>query len=184
MPSSAQYYQPDLLHQVERGRAFVVGPQPDLINHVRTCERRPRGSVRFSNVKPADMQKRPLASLPVPSTSFTSDPSFAHPGGEAYLRYEFERAGSRLRAGIRFERVRAFRFRSESQCTAWHVDGAYDTLVEVSPSDWTAELIANSHTPWPWEIRHFLIYVDSAGAYEVAAQSWGWLAEESAADSH
>lgn len=86
-------------------------------------------------------QKRPLATLPVPSTSFAPEPTSTHPGGDAHLRYEFQRAGVSVRGGIRFERVRAFRFRSEGHCTEWHVAGAYDTLVEVSPSEWAAELI-------------------------------------------
>jgi len=30
----------------------------------------------------------------------------------------------------------AYRFRTEGHCTAWHVEDAYDTLVEVERSDW------------------------------------------------
>lgn len=130
----------------------------------------------------AVMGKRPLATLPAPSTSFTTDPTFIHPGGEAELRYEFERDDVSVRGGIRFEKVRAFRFRGEGHCTTWHLQGAYDTLVEVSPSDWTAELLGAepSETWGRWEIRHFLIFIDSAGAYEIAAASWSWLPEEPA----
>lgn len=129
------------------------------------------------------MEMRALAELPVPSTSFTPDPTFTHPGGSAELRYEFKRDGAAVRGGIRFEKVRAFRFRSESHCTAWHIE-AYDTSVEISPSDWVSELV-DAFTPdmrsrWRWEIRNFLIYVDSAGAYEVAAASWSWLPEQTA----
>jgi hypothetical protein len=126
------------------------------------------------------MERRPIATLQVPSTSFTTDPTFTHPGGEAELRYEFERGDVAFRAGIRFEKVRAFRFRAESHCTTWHLEGAYDTLVEISPSDWVAELLAAepSETWGSWEIRHFLIFIDSAGAYEIAAASWAWLPEE------
>ena len=126
------------------------------------------------------MEKLSLATLPVPSTSFTTDPTFIHPGGAAELRFEFERDGETFRGGIRFEKVRAFRFRGESHCTTWHLRGAYDTLVEVSPSEWASELLSAepSETWGRWEIRHFLIYIDSVGAYEVAAASWSWLAEE------
>lgn len=125
-------------------------------------------------------EKRPLATLPVPSTSFTTDPTFLHPGGTVELRYEFERAGLAFGGGILFERVRAFRFRGESHCTTWHLESAYDTLVEVTESDWVSELLAAepSETWGRWKIRHFLIYIDSAGAYEVAAASWSWLPEE------
>lgn len=130
------------------------------------------------------MEKRALAKLPVPSTSFATDPTFIDGGGgSAELRYEFDRDGATVRGGIQFAKVRAFRFRAESHCTVWHIEGAYDTLVEVRPSDWGSELV-DAFTPdmrsrWRWEIRHFLIYVDSAGAYEVAAASWSWAPEES-----
>ena len=36
----------------------------------------------------------------------------------------------------------------------------------------------NPSTLGHWEIHHFMIYVDSAGCYEVAAASWSWLPEE------
>jgi hypothetical protein len=126
------------------------------------------------------MEKLPQGTLPVPSTSFTSDACFEHPGGEAVLRFEYLREGERFRGGIRFEKVRAYCFRSEGHCTAWHVEGAYDTLVEVTPSDWVAELLqAEPAETWGrWEVHHFMIFVDSAGCYEVAAQEWSWLAEE------
>ena len=76
--------------------------------------------------------------------------------------------------------MRAYRFRAEGHCTAWHVEGAYDTLAEVSGSGWVSELLsAEPAETWGrWEIRHFILYIDSAGCYEVAAQSWSWLPEE------
>src|SRR5690242_19376662 len=121
----------------------------------------------------------PLAELPVPSTALKRDPSFWAPGGVAELRFEFERDGRPLRGGIRFERVRAFRQRAESHCTVWHVD-AYDTLVEVNDSTWVQELQdAEPAQTWgKWVLRHYLIYLDSAGAFEVVAESWSWLEEE------
>ncbi|MHA4816883.1 hypothetical protein ACXZ65_21285 [Streptomyces aculeolatus] len=125
------------------------------------------------------LEKHPLATLPVPSTSFTEDPVFMHPGGEAELHCEYERDGLTVRGGIRFDGVRAFRFRSEGHCTVWHLEDAYDTLVEVSPSNWVAELsdAEPSETGGHWVMRHFLIFIDSAGAYEIAASSWSWLQE-------
>jgi hypothetical protein len=125
------------------------------------------------------MEKKPLTTLPVPSTSFVSDPTFTNPGGVAELSYEFQREGVLVRSGLRFERVRAFRFRAEGHATIWHLQGAYDTLVEVVSSDWAKELLDAEprETSGRWTIRHFLIYVDSAGAYEVAAESWSMLPE-------
>jgi hypothetical protein len=126
------------------------------------------------------VEKQPLLTLPVASTALEADPEFIHPGGSAELRIEFARNGVIVRSGLRFNRVRAFRFRSEGHCTSWHVQGTYDTLVEVQPSPWVAELVeAEPSETWGrWKIRHFLIYLDGAGAYEVAAEDVEWLPQE------
>lgn len=125
-------------------------------------------------------KKTALATLPVASTSLLSDATFEHPGGEAFLRFDFERDGMAYRGGLQFVKVRAFRFCAEGHCKAWHVEGAYDTLTEVSGSEWVSELLAAepAETWGRWEIRHFMIYIDSAGCYEIAAESWSWLPEE------
>lgn len=129
-----------------------------------------------------DVEKQPLITLPIASTALEADPVFIHPGGHAELRYEFEREGVLVRTGLRFERVRAFRFRSEGHCTAWHVQGAYDTLVEVQRSAWVAELLeAEPSETWGhWELHHFLLFLDSVGAFEVAAEAWSVLPESRA----
>lgn len=48
------------------------------------------------------------------------------------------------------------------------------------PSDWVAGLVgAEPAETWGrWTIRHFLIFIDGAGAFEVAAQSFAVLLEE------
>lgn len=75
--------------------------------------------------------------------------------------------------------VRAYRFRAEGHCTPWHIEKSYDTLVEVEESGWIYELLAAASVDahGQWKIRHFLIYVDGAGAYEVAAEDCEWLVE-------
>jgi hypothetical protein len=124
--------------------------------------------------------KKALATLPVASTALLSDATLEHPGGEVMLRFEFERDGGVIRSGLRFEKVRAFRFRAEGHCTAWHVEGTYDTLTEVSDSVRVGELLAAEPAEvWGrWEIRHFMIYIDGSGCYEIAAASWSWLPDE------
>jgi hypothetical protein len=124
--------------------------------------------------------KVPVAELPVPSTALRTDPVFEHLGGEAVLRFEFEWDGRSYRGGLRFEKVRAYRFRAEGHVTAWHVEGAYDTMVEVTGSGWAAELLAAepAETWERWEIRHFMIYIDSAGCCEIGAAGWSWEQEE------
>ena len=124
--------------------------------------------------------KQWLAELPVASTALRSDPVFVHPGGTALLTFEFERKGVVYRGGLHFQKVRAYRFTSEGHVTPWHIEGTYDTLVEVPGSGWVAELLAAEPTDsWGrWEIRHYMIYIDSAGCFEVAASGWTWMNEE------
>jgi hypothetical protein len=119
------------------------------------------------------------ADLPLPSTE-VDNVNYVDEGGDALLRLEFERDKTQVRLGILFDSVRAYRFRAESHCTEWHVDGVYDTLAEVVDSDWVAELRAAQpeHMHHMFEIHHFMIYLDSSGCYEVAAASWKWLDEE------
>lgn len=127
-------------------------------------------------------EKAPLMALPVASSALGADPEFTHPGGSAELRIEFDRDGALVRSDLRFTRVRAFRFRAEVHCTSWHVRGAYDALVEVRSSTWVAELLeAEPSETWGHrKIRHFLIYIDGAEAYEAAAEDVAWLPEEAA----
>jgi hypothetical protein len=117
--------------------------------------------------------------LPVPSTSFT-DVTFEAHRGTVTIRFEFRHDGESHRGGLRFENVRAYRAREEGHSTAWHVKGVYDTLAEVMDSDWVGELAAAEPAErWgSWEMRHFMIYIDSEGSFEVAAQSWSLLPEE------
>lgn len=54
-------------------------------------------------------------------------------------------------------------------------------LVEVEQSDWIAELLAaEPGETWGWNIRHFLIYINGASAYEVAAEESGDLRKRQA----
>lgn len=124
-----------------------------------------------------------LGELPVASTSFTSDVDVVMAGGALTLRFTFPRDGVAYRGGVRFEKVRASRWRAESYCTAWHIEGAYDTIAEVEDSEWIVELVAAEpeHQRGFWTMRHFMLYVDSAGCFEAVAASWALLPEEPAA---
>jgi len=124
--------------------------------------------------------KVPLGELPVASTSFTSDVDVEVAGGALTLRFTFRRDGVAYRGGVRFEKVRAYRWRTESLCTAWHIEGVYDTIAEVESSDWVEELQAAEpeHHRGFWVMRHFMLYVDSAGCFEAVAGAWALLEEE------
>jgi hypothetical protein len=86
---------------------------------------------------------------------------------------DFDDEGQRRSACLRFVKQRAFRKRAEIYCTRWHVEGVYDTVCEVQPSDWVEELRAAAVPEWrdQWVMRHFMIYVDGFGCLEVVAES-------------
>jgi hypothetical protein len=123
-----------------------------------------------------------LGPLSPPPSAYTEDVTFSCDGNIAELRCTYERDGSLIAGGLRFRTVRAYRFSSEGHCTPWHVEDAYDELVEVLPSDWVAELLAadTTNTSGRRALRHFLIFIDGSGAYEVVAEECTWLQERSA----
>ena len=86
--------------------------------------------------------KRVIGPMSPGLSAYTEDVSFIHPGSDAELRYTYERDGKMYAGGLRFHRVRAYRFRAESHCSAWYSKDAYDTLVEVEESEWIGELMA------------------------------------------
>jgi hypothetical protein len=123
--------------------------------------------------------KSALYQIPVPSTEVGGKVQFDHDGGTGRISFEYFQGASAYVSAIEFRRVRAFRHRAELYCSAWHIEGAYDTLVEIAPSRWAREINADAPEGGgqKWSIRHFLIYLDSAGAYEVLAESWSAKSE-------
>lgn len=121
--------------------------------------------------------------IPEPSTAFVSEVVFEKRGGTVRLRYEYDRDGVVYRSGIAFAGVRALRQQAESHCTAELVREAYDTLVEVEGSDWIRELRAAQpeRNRGCGEVRHYMIYLDGSGCYEVVARSWEALPEQEGA---
>lgn len=119
--------------------------------------------------------KTPLFRLPEPSTASITDARLCGP----VLYFDYDRNGTAYRSGIRFNRVLATRTRAERCCKAWHIE-AYDTLVEVEGSAWVEEMRADTNERWrnEWETHHYMIYLDSAGSFEVIAASWDILPEE------
>jgi hypothetical protein len=119
------------------------------------------------------MQKQQVLTLPFPSTSIIRGPAVNTEGGDLLLSMTFDADGQHRSTCLRFVKQRAFRKRSEIYCTAWHVADAYDTLCEVTESDWIDELRAASSPEWrdSWVMRHFMVYVDSFGCLEVIAES-------------
>lgn len=120
--------------------------------------------------------KKPLCQVPVPSTEFEGTTRLSG----NILHFQYCRNGVLYRSGIRFTQMPATRTRAERCCTAWHIENAYDTLVEVEGSSWVEEIRADTTEQWrgKWEMHHFMIYLDSAGCFEVIAASWEVLPEE------
>jgi hypothetical protein len=133
--------------------------------------------------------RKPCYTIPEPSTATHSASDKLNADGSTLtLRYDYDRYRDHdlvgvFRSGLRFQDVRAYRFRAESHCTLWHIRDVYDTLVEIEDSDWVEELRALSKrvTQRSREIHHYMIYLDSSGCYEIAARSWEALPEEEGA---
>src|SRR5579864_4322433 len=124
----------------------------------------------------SEILKKPLYEVPVASTEFEGDATLCHD----ILRFQYYRGDVLHRSAILFKRVAATRTRAERCCTEWHIEGAYDTLVEVEDSSWVDEIRADTDEHWryKWEMHHYMIYVDSAGCFELIAESWEALPEE------
>ena len=124
--------------------------------------------------------KVPRGQITTPSTAFTSDVAAVFDGGALKLRFQFDRDGVLLTGGVVFSKIRAHRWRAESHCTAWHIEDAYDTIVEIEGSDWARELVMAEpiQARGRWVIRHFMLFLDSAGCFEIAAESWTLVPDE------
>lgn len=124
--------------------------------------------------------KIPLFQIPEPSTASATDAKLCDEVGGIVLRYDYYRDGIAFRSGIRFVKALATRTRAERCCTTWHIENAYDFLIEVTESPWVEEL--RRHTAPHWrhdqEMHHYMIYLDSVGCFEVVSESYEALSEE------
>jgi hypothetical protein len=129
-------------------------------------------------VTTANPTKNRLYELPTAWLTDT-DPVLEDSGQYVSIWFTYYDPGREIRTGLRFTTPRAYRWRAEGHSTVWHMEGAYDILVEVVDSEWVRELKESQMDETPWTIRHFLIYIEDSGAYEIAAESWSLLPEES-----
>jgi hypothetical protein len=87
--------------------------------------------------------------------------------------YDEEKNDTVYNAGILFEAAQAYRFSSEKFVENRLINDAYAVLIEYSKSDWLNELYKrNQEIAQSWEIKHFAIYLDSNGCYEVIAKNF------------
>jgi hypothetical protein len=118
--------------------------------------------------------KKALFTVEVPSTDFITEGYLDCSDGFPSVRYSYEMNGEVSHAGIKFINVSALRMRGERYCTAWHIEGAYDSLVEVENSSWISELLNDMPEQYrsAWQPHHYMIYLDSVGCFEFLAESW------------
>jgi hypothetical protein len=103
--------------------------------------------------------------MPHPSREFVHGPQIRHGRlDKLVIAYDFEqRRGGYAWEELAFSKVLAFSFTDHRYCSVGQID-AYDRLQEIVGSEWTARL----REP-PEGIKHYRIYFDEIGCYEVLA---------------
>lgn len=121
-----------------------------------------------------------LYKVPVPSTSFTTEAYFDGRGMAPAIRFGYEKDGVTHQGSIKFSKVAAVRTRVERCCKSCHIEKSYDTLVEVECSPWVEQIRVDTAEQWrnKWGMHHYMIYLDSAGCFEIIAESWAVDDEE------
>lgn len=125
-----------------------------------------------------DKLVKPLFTIAAPSTSIYSGVKLSHPGGILTIYFDYKRDGKIYQSGLSFDKVRAYRYRAESHCTEWHIKEFYDTLSEIENSQWVESIKKDTPSDIKWGMKHYIIYFDSAGCYEIIASSWKELSEK------
>lgn len=119
---------------------------------------------------PGEPSTKLVGLLSAPSRLFASfDVLFR--SGDVLLDYTFWSKDVLRESGIHFGNVLAFQRRADIYCTAWHLTG-HDKVVEIVDSEWVHELREAAELTWRehWNMRHFLVYIDGEGAFEVIAE--------------
>ena len=119
------------------------------------------------------MYQEPLYKLPVSSCDTYSD-IFFYP---YCILYDYQRDdGKKIRTGIRFNLITAYRERDAETTIGWHYEH-YDTLVEIHDSPWIEEFRPNLTGPRSqWVVRHFKMFTHCT-CFEFLAASWDILPE-------
>src|SRR5690349_9741705 len=114
-----------------------------------------------------------LLELPSPSTELVGPVELHDSGENLRIVFPFPQSTTGI-VELGFSRVRAYRHLAEVHSSASQIESSYDALVEVLESRWVEEVRASTPERWRgrWVIRHFMIYADSNGVYDVLAESW------------
>ncbi|ATW25304.1 hypothetical protein [Candidatus Formimonas warabiya] len=116
-----------------------------------------------------------LWEFPVPSTCIAEGGvKLIYPGGDALLLFDYydeEKNDAVFNSGIVFDAVQAHRHTTEKFIKS--LLGAYDTLVEITDSEWVKELREiNKEIADYWNIKHYAIFLDSNGLFEFIARDY------------
>lgn len=118
---------------------------------------------------------REIVKLPLDTAECESGPIVEFRGGCLTLSYDAEgEHGAVVWATLRYRMVLAVRFTPDPACEAWMV-GADSRVCEVDDSDWSRQIrtIARERgTVLSASARHFVIYFDHVGCWEVLADDF------------
>jgi len=118
------------------------------------------------------MKLKELWTFPVSSTQIYSGVNMLYPGANAVLIFDYNDNDKVYKSGILFKMVKAFKHLSEG---FGYLNGAYDKLIEIEDSEWSAEL-SKTNPYWEknynYKLRHFAIFLDSNGLYEFIAHDF------------
>src|ERR1035437_9238490 len=119
------------------------------------------------------MNSKELWKIPVPSTA-VGRAQMLYAGADALLRFDYSDEAHNdmeFNTGIIFKTV--FGFRHDSEGFAMTVMDAYDRLVEIVDSDWTAEYRkTNPRIANLFDIKHYAIFLKSCGLYEFISKDY------------
>lgn len=102
-------------------------------------------------------------------------------GKTVTLYFDYFVDGKAKRSGIRFEGAAATRTRNERFSSSQSIS-SFDKLTEIHESAWAAQIkeeIGDLYQDELIQFRHFVIYLDSVGSFEVLSSDFEILPEES-----
>ncbi len=116
-----------------------------------------------------------LWEFPVPSTCIAEGGvKLIYPGGDALLLFDYydvEKNDAVFNSGIMFDAVQAHRHTTDKFIKS--LLGAYDSLIEITYSEWVKELREiNQEIADYWNIKHYAIFLDSNGLFEFIARDY------------
>jgi len=93
-------------------------------------------------------------------------------GNELCFTCSLERPGQRATQVARFTNAKLVKWTAEPVASAWQVKLAYCQVVEIKESTWIKH-IQDRHPSYSRVhlLKHYLMYIEDDGAYEIAAEN-------------